>query len=285
MLMRECLLLLSYLITGVGTRMSKEEKKLAAAVTKEKSSAPSKVMTIVGIVLCVLLLPVLILNIMLIIQGFGADKSKLPNIGGYFPLMVQSGSMSGTIEVGDLIIVHTVDNADSMSVGDIVTYWDGEPGGSLVTHRIAQVTTDKDNKLVYRTKGDANPAEDTAFLYPDKIVGTYVTRFPGLGNVAMFMQTIPGLIVCVVLPLSIFIAYDIIRRRKIDKSSKKETAQLMAELEELKKLKAQQESNEAAKKDETKDETKTETDAKPAEDPKDAPDEGDKEPETEEKTE
>ena len=230
---------------GESMREKVNGEAIEEAKDKKKSAAPSRVLTITGIVLCVILLPVLIINITLIVQGFGADKSKLPNIGGYFPLMVQSGSMSGTIEVGDLIIVHTADDAGNMKAEDIVTFWDGEPGGSLVTHRITKVTTDKNGLLAYRTQGDANPAEDTALLYPEKIVGTYVTRLPVLGNVAMFMQTIPGLIICVVLPLAVFIAYDVIRRRRIDKSSRKETAELLAELEELKKLKAEQESAKA----------------------------------------
>lgn len=208
---------------------------------KEGSSGRSKVLTILGIVLCVILLPILILNMILIIQGFGADKSKLPNIGGYFPLMVQSGSMSGTIETGDLIIVHTIDekDAENLKKDDVVTFWENQPGGALVTHRILEVTEDDKGQLVYVTKGDANPAADSRDLYPEKIVGTYVTRLAGLGDVAMFMQTIPGLIICVVLPLALFIAYDIIRRRRIDKSNKQETDVLLAELEELKRLQAE----------------------------------------------
>lgn len=201
----------------------------------------NKVLSVIGIIVCIILLPVLILNIILIIQGFNGDKSVLPNVGGYFPLMVQSGSMSPTIEVGDLLIVHTTDDASNMKVGDVVTYWDGEPGGALVTHRIHEVTKDKDGKLAYRTKGDYNAAVDSEYLYPEGIVGVYVTRVPVLGDVAMFMQTIPGLIVCVVLPLAIFIIYDVIRRRKIDKSNKEETDALLAELEELKKLRAEKE--------------------------------------------
>ena len=208
-----------------------------------KKQKGNKVLTIIGIVLCVLLLPILIINIILIVQGFDSNKSNLPNIGGYFPLMVQSGSMEPTICEGDLIFVHLIDSTDDLKVDDIITYWDNEPGGTLVTHRIAEITKDKDNKLVYRTKGDGNPIEDSRYLYPDKVVGVYVNRFAGLGRVAMFMQTIPGLIVCVVLPLLIFVVYDVIRRRRIAKSTTDETAALMAELEELKKQKAQSETS------------------------------------------
>lgn len=198
-------------------------------------------LTVTGIVLCAVLLPILVINMILIFQGFGGDKSKVPNIGGYFPLMVESESMEPTIMTGDLIIVHTVDNADDLQVGDIVTYWENQPGGALITHRIAEITTDSDGKKVYRTKGDGNVIADSRFLYPENVVGTYKTRLAGMGKIAMFMQTIPGLIVCVILPLTLFVVYDVIRRKRIAKANNNETAALLAELEELKKQQAQRE--------------------------------------------
>lgn len=208
-----------------------------------QKNSSSKALTILGIVACVILAPILILNIFLIIQGFTTDNNTIPNIGGTFPLMVKSGSMSGTIEQGDLMFAHTVEDTSAFSKGDIIVYWDKAEGSSLVTHRIIEVTKDDDGKLAYRTKGDANATADTALVYPDKIVGTYQGRIPWLGNVALFMQTIPGLIVCVILPLAIFVIYDVIRRRHIEKSEQSETAALMAEIERLKNEKAQLESN------------------------------------------
>lgn len=201
---------------------------------KEKQSAASRVLSVLGIIACVLLAPILILNSILIVQGFTTDSSNIPNIGGTFPLMVQSGSMSGCIEEGDLIFAHTVEDTSSLKLDDIITFWDKEPGSTLVTHRIIAVTTDEDGNLAYRTKGDANNASDARLVSPDDIVGIYQFRIPGLGHVAMFMQTIPGLIVCVFVPLALFILYDIIRRRHIEKAERNETAALLEELKRLK---------------------------------------------------
>lgn len=214
------------------------ENSIIESNKKNDKNSAGKVLSVLGIIACIILAPILILNLILIIQGFTTDEKTLPNIGGAFPLMVQSGSMSGTIEVGDLIIVHTFDESQELKKDDIVTFWDGEPGGTLVTHRIMQITTDDDGKMAYRTKGDANNAMDVNLVYPDDIVGIYRFRIPYLGNVALFMQTIPGLVVCVILPLALFIVYDVIRRRRIDKSEKEETAALLAELEKLKSEKA-----------------------------------------------
>lgn len=202
---------------------------------KQKQSTAGRVLSILGIVACILLIPILVLNMILIVQGFTADSSSIPNIGGVFPLMVQSGSMSGCIEEGDLIFSHTIDNKTSLQVDDIVTFWDDGAGSILVTHRIIDITTDDDGNVAYRTKGDANNASDARLVSSDDIVGVYDFRVPGLGNVAMFMQTIPGLIICVFVPLALFILYDIIRRRHIEKSERIETAALLEELKRLKK--------------------------------------------------
>ena len=76
----------------------------------------------------------------------------------------------------------------------------------------------------------------------DKLVAVYEgTRIPGAGNVALFMQTTPGLILCVVCPILLLVGYDMIRRKQYEKSSKKDTDALMAELEELRRLKAEKE--------------------------------------------
>lgn len=207
-----------------------------------KKNSSSKSLTILGIIACVILAPILILNIFLIIQGFTTDNNTIPNIGGTFPLIVKSGSMSGTIETGDLMFAHTSEDTSAFQKGDIIVYWDKAEGGSLVTHRIIEVTKDDDGKLAYRTKGDANATADAKLVYPEKIIGTYQGRVTGLGNIALFMQTIPGLIICVILPLAIFVIYDILRRKHIQKSEQTEAAALMAEIERLKSEKAKLES-------------------------------------------
>ena len=118
-------------------------------------------------------------------------------------------------------------------------------GTSIVTHRVLEVT-EQDGKIAWRTKGDNNNTEDRLLVPADKLVAIYEgTRFPGAGNVALFMQTTPGLIVCVVCPILLLVGYDMIRRRIYEKSSKKDTDALLAELEELRRLKAEKEQQEA----------------------------------------
>ena len=58
-------------------------------------------------------------------------------------------------------------------------------------------------------------------------------RIPFVAYIALFMQTVPGLIVSIFIPLCAFIAYDLIRRRQYDKKKDEDREALLAELEAL----------------------------------------------------
>ena len=198
-----------------------------------------KVLTVIGTILCVILLPILIINCTLIVKSYTSEE--VPDVGGYLPLIVLTDSMYPVIESGDLIICHT-EEAENIRVGDVIAFFDpAGNGSSIVTHRVMEVT-EQDGKIAWRTKGDNNNTEDRLLVTEDKLVAEYEgTRLAGFGNVALFMQTTPGLIVCVVCPILLLVGYDMIRRRMYEKANKKDTDQLLAELEELRRLKAEKE--------------------------------------------
>ena len=75
----------------------------------------------------------------------------------------------------------------------------------------------------------------------DNLIGIYQRRIPKVGNVAMFMQTTTGLIVCVVVPILLLVGYSVLRRRKYEKAQKQDTDALLEELEELRAMKAKRE--------------------------------------------
>ncbi len=214
----------------------------------EKSGVAHKLFTILGAVLCVLLLPILIINITLIIKS-NTDKSKVPSIGGYFPMIVLTDSMYPDIKSGDLIICHTIDAGD-VKEKDVISFFDpAGNGSSVVTHSVIEVVN-KDGKLFFRTKGINNNTEDRVLVPAENLVGIYKTRIAGAGNIAMFMQTTAGLIVCVILPIILLVGYDIIRRSLYEKKNQTDTDALIAELEALKAEKAKRAGeNEAAQHD------------------------------------
>ena len=207
----------------------------------KKTDSKQKLLTIIGTILCVILLPVLIINVTLIAKSY-INADEVPSVGGMFPMIVLTDSMYPVIESGDLILCHTAE-ADEIQVDDVISFYDPMGSGtSVVTHRVMEVITD-DGKIQFRTKGDNNNAEDQVLVPQDNLVGVYRSRIPGLGNVAMFMQTTPGLIVCCVLPILLLVGYDVLRRRKLEKSQKQDTDALLAELEALRAMKAEKEQN------------------------------------------
>ena len=199
---------------------------------KEKSSLGHKILTGIGIILCVILIPILVINCTLIIKSY-TNKDQVPSISGIFPMIILTDSMYPEFESGDLIICNTAE-PEEIKVGDVICFYDPEGNGTAtVTHRVQEVITDDEGNLAWITKGDANNTEDLPTVPAKNLIGVYKTRLKGLGNVAMFMQTTQGLIICVICPIILLVAYDVIRRRAYEKSKKKDTDALLAEMEAL----------------------------------------------------
>lgn len=77
-------------------------------------------------------------------------------------LVIKSGSMYPTFDVGDIIIIK---KENQYEVGDIITY--NYYDKYLITHRI--IDLDDDN--IFITKGDNNNSEDEECVTIDNIVG------------------------------------------------------------------------------------------------------------------
>ena len=206
---------------------------------KQKVTPLHKVLTMIGTVLCIILIPILIINCTLIIKSFTSEE--VPSVAGKLPLIVLTDSMYPVIQSGDLIICSTA-QPEEIEAGDVIAFFDPAGNGTtIVTHRVLEVT-ELDGQTAWRTKGDNNNTEDRLLVTGEKLVAVYEgTRLAGFGNVALFMQTTPGLIVCVVCPILLLVGYDMIRRRMYEKANKQDTDQLLAELEELRRLKAEKE--------------------------------------------
>ena len=205
----------------------------------DKNTAQNKVLTIIGTILCIILLPILIINMTLIVKSY-VNTDEVPSLGGVFPMIVLTDSMYPEIAAGDLIICNTLE-PEEVRVEDVISFFDPMGSGtSIVTHRVLEVV-EEDGQLSYRTKGDNNNAEDQVLVPQKNLVGIYRSRIPGLGHVAMFMQTTPGLILCIVCPVLLLVGFDMIRRRKYEKAKQQDTDALLKELEALRALKAEKE--------------------------------------------
>lgn len=205
---------------------------------KDKTVARGgKAATIIGIALCVLLLPIIVVNLTLVFKRM-ANKNEVPSLFGLFPMIVLTDSMEGTFDAGDLIICKTA-KASDVKEGDVICFYDPiGKNGTTVTHRVVKIETAKDGSILWTTKGDANNIEDISAVPEKNLVGVYKFRLRGLGSAAMFMQSTAGLVIFIAIPIILLIGYDLIRKRSAEKATAEDTAALKAELAALRAEKA-----------------------------------------------
>lgn len=186
--------------------------------------------SVIGIILCIILVPVIAINIILIANTY-LHPEKIPGVFGMMPVIVLSGSMEPEFMSGDLIFIHDTD-AGQLKEGDVICYLEN---GTAVTHRIAGISTENGN-VRYTTRGDANNTDDQRQVEQSQIQGIYKGgRISGAGNFVMFMQSTTGMVIFIVCPVLLLIAGDMIYRRKADKQEREERRQLEEELEALRK--------------------------------------------------
>lgn len=175
-----------------------------------------KLSKILHITVDVLVILVLIVSVLIATLSLTSKSSGVPNIFGIAPLSVQSDSMSGTLETGDLIFCKvTNDPSFEYQKDDIVTFPIEINGVEVLnTHRVAEVIKD-DNNTYYQTQGDnkdTNPTADERLQTSSTIVAQYTgVKIGGLGTVLSFLRTQLGFFLCVLLPMIIFFLYEAVR--------------------------------------------------------------------------
>lgn len=136
------------------------------------------------------------------------DNNSVANFLGYTPLTVRSDSMAPTFEKDDLIFIKTCDPS-KLKEGDIICFHTIiENEYALNTHRISAIA-EQNGFRSYTTRGDNNPVDDTHIISDGDIVGKYVGHVPGLGKVMDFIGSSTGLLVVIVLPMLLFLIYQI----------------------------------------------------------------------------
>ena len=145
---------------------------------------------LIKIVLDILTIAVIGLVIFIIVNYVQLNimKKNYPEFFGYTFFEVETGSMSGTIEIEDVILVEVTQDVKK---DDIVTF---EDEGEIITHRIIKET---DKGIV--TKGDANNGEDKV-IQKNQVIGKVVKIIPRLGIwLKVFSET--EVIICVVVTI------------------------------------------------------------------------------------
>lgn len=113
--------------------------------------------------------------------------------GGYQAAVMQTGSMTPVIRVGDLALIERT-QPSAVHVGDMITFAAPVNGNPLVTHRVVKITTTAAGP-VFTTKGDANASPDLWSVHYAASAWKVVGVVPAAGAVFDFMQGAGGRVI------------------------------------------------------------------------------------------
>ena len=109
--------------------------------------------------------------------------SQKTDIFGYRIYTIMSGSMEPTIHVKDAILTQKIEEPKT---GDVIAF---QNGNAVTVHRIIETYTEENKPVFYKTKGDANNAEDDGFVQKSQIKGKVIFRSAAIGNTILFLQS------------------------------------------------------------------------------------------------
>jgi len=125
-------------------------------------------------------------------------------------LNVQTGSMRPAFGPGDALVMRQM-SGELPRPGTIVSYHSARNPNELVTHRVVRVDV---NKGSFQTKGDALTQADP-LVHSTLLAGHVVAIMPGLGRLLTWLQTWPGLVLCVYIPAAAIVVSEVYRLEKI----------------------------------------------------------------------
>ncbi len=161
---------------------------------------------------CFLLVPILFVNLYIMIQS-KINGDKVPNVFGYKPFIVLSGSMETEIHKGDLVITKMVD-PKKLKKNDVIAFRDAE--NTVTTHRIIDIV-EEDGEKYFITKGDNNSIQDKNLVEFKDVEGQYITRFPSIGSMMNALSE-PTTIIIVFLGITLIfvVAFSITTKKERD---------------------------------------------------------------------
>ncbi|MCR5422840.1 MAG: hypothetical protein K6E74_04305 [Bacilli bacterium] len=204
--------------------------------TKQMNPTVKKVLSIV---FNVLFYAFLVLLFVFAISNIRSKKNNIPNIFGVGYLQVQTGSMTGTFEAGDVIWVKVANEkkVEKLKIGDVITFYDaaiaesiseagGEDDGTyLNTHRIVDIKDMADGSKRYICQGDyvkkSHPdavydsTKDTNTLIQivkaEDIKAVYIKNMgKGMTGLLKFAKSSLGFGLCIVLPTALLLVYEVV---------------------------------------------------------------------------
>lgn len=132
---------------------------------------------------------------------------------------------------GDIVAIKSVKDKTALESGDIIAFLSMNPDqsyGKVVTHMIRDREEDAQGRLLgYVTFGTNTGEDDRVRVAPSYVIGEYAGKIPLIGHVFGFIQTLPGFIVCIFLPLTLLIMYNVVSVVRLSYQYKQEQAEAL----------------------------------------------------------
>lgn len=134
------------------------------------------------IITYIIIIPLLLYNIVLILQAV-IKPQKTPSIFGIKTYVIVSGSMMPNLNIGDIAIIKE-EKTENLKKGDIISF---RRGKLVITHRIENVIITDGNRE-YVTKGDNNNVQDNEMVKEKEIEGKLIAKIPYLGKLTLILK-------------------------------------------------------------------------------------------------
>ncbi len=166
------------------------------------------------------------------------DKNER-SIFGHRYYIVLSDSMSLSeknkdldvhFNAGDIVIAKNVKDPTALKEGDIISFisQDLDSYSQTVTHMIDSVVMEDGKVIGYKTKGTHTGAIDDTMVEPEFVLGTYAGKLPYLGSFFQYTKTVPGYILCILVPFVLLIIYNVVNFARLFKQYKDEQKAVLA---------------------------------------------------------
>ena len=159
-----------------------------------------KIKNILQSVIFVAVVVLIVVSAFVMVINGGKSSSPRFVFGKAF-LWVETGSMKPLIDERSYILVTKYQGSD-ISEGDIVVFRCEDPKSevykALVVHRVVEVVDGG-----YKTKGDANPAQDSWTVKKDDIVAIYNKNLPVMTFLGRIFLSGAGLIIVIAFTLGV----------------------------------------------------------------------------------
>ena len=131
------------------------------------------------------------LSVLIVIVAifFAASKSPNKSMFGFRYYTVLTDSMVPEFSSGDMVFVKLA-GSKSIKEGDVITFNPSSGSDAYLTHRVVEKISDYQGTGVtcFRTKGDANNADDSFLIDESRVIGKVQFHLPKMGVIVRFFQ-------------------------------------------------------------------------------------------------